>query len=210
MKPIPGFNGYMVDEAGRITNQSRVVPQFDPDGHGYLSVKIKKTSGKPVTRRVNRLVAFAFHGPPPTKDHHAAHNNGDKKDNRPGNIRWATPQENIDDKWDHGTMLVGESHPTRKLSLHQVKRIRSLYSEHMQERKKAGFVRNRRGYVTALADSHHVAAKTILDVVRGRTWSDPGYLNSVGQRISMRERVRLATIRYRRRRKNRRMRRSRG
>jgi hypothetical protein len=38
---------------------------------------------------VSRIVCATFHGPPPQVDAFARHINGDRKDNRPGNLRWS-------------------------------------------------------------------------------------------------------------------------
>jgi hypothetical protein len=38
---------------------------------------------------VSRIVCATFIGPPPQVDCSARHINGDRKDNRPGNLRWS-------------------------------------------------------------------------------------------------------------------------
>ena len=45
--------------------------------------------------RVHRIVATAFHGDAPTKEHIVDHINTNKQDNRPENLRWLTRLENI-------------------------------------------------------------------------------------------------------------------
>lgn len=45
--------------------------------------------------RVHRIVATAFHGEAPTKEHIVDHINTNKQDNRPDNLRWITKLENI-------------------------------------------------------------------------------------------------------------------
>lgn len=53
---------------------------------GYLEI---------ASERVHRIVATAFHGEPPTKEHVADHIDTNRQNNRPSNIRWVTRLENI-------------------------------------------------------------------------------------------------------------------
>ena len=48
------------------------------------------TFGKPV----HRIVAFAFHGNPPTDQHVVDHIDTNRRNNRPENLRWLTRLEN--------------------------------------------------------------------------------------------------------------------
>lgn len=45
--------------------------------------------------RIHRIVATAFHGAPPTKEHVVDHIDTNKQNNRPENLRWVTRLENI-------------------------------------------------------------------------------------------------------------------
>lgn len=45
--------------------------------------------------RIHRIVATAFHGEPPTKEHVVDHIDTNKQNNRPENLRWITRLENI-------------------------------------------------------------------------------------------------------------------
>ncbi|TAE19594.1 MAG: HNH endonuclease [Bacteroidetes bacterium] len=45
--------------------------------------------------RIHRIVATAFHGVPPTKEHVVDHIDTNKQNNRPENLRWVTRLENI-------------------------------------------------------------------------------------------------------------------
>lgn len=45
--------------------------------------------------RVHRIIATAFHGEPPTKEHVVDHIDTNRQNNRPSNLRWVTRLENI-------------------------------------------------------------------------------------------------------------------
>lgn len=115
---IAEFPEYAVSDLGRV---KRVVDGWrKPAGyilkqntiHGYQYVGLSRP-GKVFSRRVNRLVCIAFHGDPPTPEHHAAHKNGRRPDNRADNLRWATPSSNMCDKVEHGTTPYGEKNGSR-------------------------------------------------------------------------------------------------
>jgi hypothetical protein len=56
------------------------------DKTGYMEI---------ATARVHRIVATAFHGPAPTKEHVVDHIDTNKRNNRPENLRWVTKLENV-------------------------------------------------------------------------------------------------------------------
>lgn len=78
--------------------------------NGYLCVSLV-INERPTTVFVHRLVCTEFHGPQPTPAHQVAHYDGVITNNHKSNLRWATPQENADDKRRHGTILKGANHP---------------------------------------------------------------------------------------------------
>ena len=129
--PAYGWHNYDVSSEGRI--QRVVGGRGCRVGHimsqrinrdGYACVTLYRNN----TKRgylVSRVVCASFHGPPPTDSHHAAHTDGDKLNNRPGNLRWATQEENEADKIGHGTRLRGEAMVISKLTDDQVRAIRA-------------------------------------------------------------------------------------
>lgn len=110
-RDIPTAPGYQASSEGRIRSVERVVQYSDGRRRKYPSV-IQSPGlsrgywivgiGKRRTRAVHLLVAEAFHGSRPLRSQ-ACHNNGDKNDNRPENIRWDTVSKNALDKQKHGT-----------------------------------------------------------------------------------------------------------
>lgn len=121
---IDEFPNYAVSSVGRVkrivaarnAKAGKIISPYQRDG--YLSVSLS-SDGNEFGRRVNRLVCAAFHGPAPTPEHHAAHNDGVRDNNAWGNLRWATPLENAQDRFIHGTVLTGDltgarKHPDRR------------------------------------------------------------------------------------------------
>lgn len=94
---------------------------------GYSSVSIL-VNGKSKMMSISRamLVSFTGENPPHLN---AAHNDGNRRNNKLSNLRWATPKENSDDKYLHGTILYGENHPNNVLLDTDIKKIRKLYKK---------------------------------------------------------------------------------
>lgn len=134
---------------------------------GYESVSLCR-DGRSYNRRVNRVICEAFHGEPPSADHHAAHNDGNRRNNRADNLRWVSGVENEADKRVHGTARVGDRHwsksmPERrargeghgksKLSAEQVLAIRA---DSRKQRE--------------IAASYGVSQRTVWGVKNGHVW----------------------------------------
>jgi|SRR6516165_3737717 hypothetical protein len=77
----------------------------------------------------NRYICEITHGSAPSPEHHAAHSCGKSRCFNKRHIRWTTPAQNIADKQQHGTVVLGESHHKHKLSESDVRKIRQLLSE---------------------------------------------------------------------------------
>ena len=100
---IPGYEGlYQITEYGMVFGVKRqkfLKVRIDKDG--YIGFVLWR-EGKPTPKRAHRLVALVFHGEPVGGANLALHNDGSRDNNHKSNIRWGTPQENMDDKEKHG------------------------------------------------------------------------------------------------------------
>lgn len=134
---------------------------------GYLKLCLCR-DGKATQVLVNRMVCEAFHGPAPSRLHHAAHINGNSVDNSEGNLAWKLPTENEADKVLHGTVYRGDRHwsrnnPERRArgesngcSKLNADAIRAIRSDPRAQRK--------------IAAQYGVSQTTIQLVQCGRTW----------------------------------------
>lgn len=129
---IAGFDAYEVSSLGRIRRRYRTVtnsvaghvlkPFLSASGRGYQTVTLCAGDHRR-KKMIHILVCAAFHGPSPSPNHQAAHWNGNRTDNREGNLRWATKLENARDAVRHGTTLLGMRHPGAKLTDDDVRLI---------------------------------------------------------------------------------------
>jgi len=108
-KPARGWEGlYAVSNLGRVRSlprwrspQDTLVAQSNRDHQGYMRVNLY-TDSRMTTVNVHLLVLTAFAGTRP-EGLMARHLDGDKKNNRAGNLAWGTQSENEQDKLRHGT-----------------------------------------------------------------------------------------------------------
>jgi len=162
-KDVVGFPGYRVGDDGSVWScmyRCRVRPDrwrplklFD-NAYGYKIV-MPRRDGKNHTLAVHRVVLQAFVGPCP-EGHEACHNNGDKTDNRPCNLRWATRKENIADREFHGTNPKGTRNGSAKLDDEKVRTIRTMRA--------AGYE------MKAIAARFGVARDTVGKIIRHEAW----------------------------------------
>lgn len=155
---MPGYDGYLVSNLGRVMSASGRLKATDADIKGYLRVKLWKRN-KPKNLKVHRLVYAAFTGPIPA-GMVVRHTNGVNTDNRASNLVLGTYAENESDKERHGTTLRGTRHHMSKLTEDDIRAIRSRYVK--------GCARNG---TTGIAADYGVTARTILSVVTRRYWT---------------------------------------
>lgn len=156
MRWVVGYEGlYLVSRTGRVLNRQGREITVRPDHWGYLRCRLTR-DGKQTHKRIHRLVCEAFNGPPTAE--HCAHNDGDKLNNTPQNLRWATPTANAQDALKHGVLKVGkgEASPRAKLTQAQAQEIR---------RRRAAGEEGK-----ALATEFGVHPTTISNIFTGRRW----------------------------------------
>jgi hypothetical protein len=98
----------------------------------------------------------------------AAHRNGDRQDNRPENLRWATRAENEYDKRALGRANIGDRNGQAKLTEDAVVRIRRLASSLPRS---SGGARYRKGCMIPIAREYGVTVSAVQQILSGRRWS---------------------------------------
>lgn len=160
-RPVAGYEGfYEVSSCGRV----RTIGGGKARSHGrilkatlgttgYLRVSLS-VSNVSRTKKVHRLVAEAFLGPPPLRGY-VLHKDGNPQNNRVKNLCYGDARQNLADAIQHGTWkpAQGESAPTSKLTEQIVREVRQSSQS-----------------AAALARQYNVDAKTIWSAKNGRSW----------------------------------------
>lgn len=130
-KKVVGFEGlYAVSNFGRIkrtakgkgTYPGRIVKKSNHSA-GYDAVNLSDGKNRHYDL-VHRIACLAFYGDPPSAIHEVAHRDGNKKNNRLANLRWATPSENTYDNFINGTSNGNSAQNRKMLSDDDVMAIR--------------------------------------------------------------------------------------
>lgn len=162
-RPVEGWP-YEVSSLGRVrratadmgrTRSGKILATF-PRASGHIGVMLCQR-GRIKNMQVHRLVCAAFHGPAPSPQHQVAHWNGDASDNKPGNLRWATPLENAAD-----TVRLGRSRPGERCNLAV---LRDEDAADMRRRAHSGEA------VADIARSFNVSDQSVRRVLSRRTFS---------------------------------------
>lgn len=144
-----------VRHAASYSGDQCLIWPFATNTHGYGQVRFRGAQAP-----AHRVVCELAHGPAPTPDHHAAHdNNGVMCVSRscvnPNHLRWATPLENEADKTKHGGIVRGERHGRSKLTEQQVQEIRLMRGK---------------AETSDLAERYSVSVRTIRSIHSGEKW----------------------------------------
>lgn len=132
-RTIPGHPYYQASSAGEIrraldapacgTHPGKV-RQPALSVYGYLRLQLSHDMVK-TSCSVHKLVARAFIGECP-KGMQIHHRDGNKVNNRPGNLEYVTPKQNIAHSFANGTQPLGKDRGAGYLENEQVLEIRSV------------------------------------------------------------------------------------
>ncbi|MDH7462180.1 HNH endonuclease signature motif containing protein [Chitinophagaceae bacterium 26-R-25] len=89
--------GYAVRDNGGVLRYPLAGKRPRPNDNNWTFGKLNRKTGyfEIASARIHRIVAMAFHGEPPTKEHVVDHIDTNKQNNRPENLRWVTRLENV-------------------------------------------------------------------------------------------------------------------
>lgn len=122
MKPIPGYEHYLIDETGNVYVRKSMKlrkPYLSP--RGYLTMKLI-TGKKHTAAFVHRLVAYAYMVKPEGKTQ-INHMDGDRLNNSVDNLEWCTSSENLRHAVNLNLIKSGSLSHRAKLSKEQVWKI---------------------------------------------------------------------------------------
>lgn len=176
LRPIPRFPGYFAGSDGgiystkkgiprrlkEITNRKRmqVVNLYRPNRRydRLLANGTVKSCVLAEVRYVHLLIASVWLPPKPTPGYTIDHEDEDRRNNRPGNLRWMTVAEN--------NLAYLENHPDRPKHRGEGNAQAKLTAERVRE------LLSLRGRMTEqmAADLFGVAKTTVGSIWRGRTW----------------------------------------
>ena len=124
--PVVGYEGiYEISDLGNlrntITGKTKKFTVVKGDARPFV---LLWRNNKPKAKRAHQIVLEAFIGPRPDGTE-GCHNDGDPTNNALSNLRWDTSKNNHADKIRHGTTNRGERCGSSKLTLEQVRTIRT-------------------------------------------------------------------------------------
>lgn len=170
-RPVEGYPGYEVSDLGRVRSWRsngkgggfRASPRVlspSKKRNGYLQVNLWR-DGVRSTFTVHSLVAEAFIGRRPDGQE-CRHRDGDKANNRKGNLLWGTPSENTMDNVTLGVhpgfMIRGEAHYRASITEEKATEIREMATSGAS--------------VKHIAASTGIACATVRAVVLRYSWAD--------------------------------------
>lgn len=164
-RDVPGWGGiYSVSSLGRVrseertrqtcngsirTYRQRLISAYTKNGYPAVDLK---DSGRVSKEYVHRLVCRAYHGEPEA-NHEVAHGDGNKANPAAINLRWATREENLADRREHGTHRTRDNYAHAKIRSWDLRRIRDLSASGMT--------------ASAIARQYNVTAVLISRLLKG-------------------------------------------
>jgi hypothetical protein len=159
MNECPSFPGYFVSADGVVVSARRRRIPFAlaqvRNRKGYLNVVVVTSTGiRPVG--VHRMVADAFHGPPPFEGAQVRHLDGNPMNNCASNLAWGSAHDNAADRLRHGRYARGAQHPNARFTEEKVRQLIGL--------------RERGEKVKDLAKRFSVSVATVEAILYGKLW----------------------------------------
>ena len=101
-KQIDGFQNYEISDKGEVRNaqSGKILKPWIGVG-GYAYIRPTDGHGKPISKRLHRLVAKAF-VPNPYNNPQVNHKDGDKTNTGADNLEWVTKSENMNHAYRTG------------------------------------------------------------------------------------------------------------
>lgn len=112
-KEIPFAPGYKVSNFGDVIGRRGKVLRPFKNRDGYI-VHTFCVDGVIFKKTAHSVVCEVFNGLKPSDKLHCAHKDGNKENNTPANLRWATPTENAEDGLRLGKYRYGRDHWTHQ------------------------------------------------------------------------------------------------
>lgn len=142
---------YSISNHGRIFSIKRkIIRKVQIDKDGYYRVTLHHHHSFFIHRLIGRYFVKGF-----KKTLQINHKNGDKKDNRLGNLEWITQRENLLHAQKNHLILRGDNHGRSKLKEREIFEIRALSGKktHIE-----------------IAKKYKVCKATVTRVINKRTW----------------------------------------
>lgn len=158
IKQVKSHPDYWVTDSGIVYSKKKYkTKQLSPGfaSGGYLQVWLSK-DGVKTGIRVNRLVLTVFVGDPPSPKHEAAHIDGNKLNNCLSNLQWKTKLANAVDRDAHGTTARGASVGTSRWTVTEIKEMRRLSKEGLNNEE-----------IAKMFDTHRA---TVHRIVNHKAW----------------------------------------
>ena len=126
MKEIENYPEYYIGKNGSVysTKSSKYLKPIKKNT-GYLYVFLYN-HGSMKKRYIHLLVLNAFKGRKP-EGYESRHLDGNNQNNHINNLEWGTKKQNINDKWEHGTMPIPHESKFTKLKPEDIPKIRALH-----------------------------------------------------------------------------------
>jgi len=156
-KPIEEFPDYEISDQGNVMSNKRrktIIIRPVLSRRGYLSI-VTSHYGKKRMLKIHQLVLKHF-GPPQPLNTTPDHINRIKTDNRIENLRWATPEEQNENR----IPAKGETHGSCKLTEDQALEIKRRLQKPVNQ--------------AALSREYGISRQLIAGIKSGRKWA---YLN---------------------------------